>query len=255
MEISLSIDPEREAKKIISFLDSIRNKTNIASIVIGQSGGIDSATCFQLIRKVYAPENIYPAILNYYPKNSHLIKEMFYQAKIPKQNILDISIKPMVDEIQRRLDQGSITPVRKGNLMARVRMTILFDLAKKVNGLVCGTENKSEHFLGYFTRFGDAASDIEPITHLYKTQIVQLAKHLQVPGEIIKAAPTAGLWDGQTDEQEMGFTYKEADQVMNLYVDKKMSEKKIIEMGFRKAKKIIEQIESNRFKHEVPYSL
>jgi len=253
MEISLSINPEREIKKIADFLKRVRKSTGINNIVIGQSGGIDSATCFYLIKQIYPPENIYPAILNYYPKDNRVIKNMFFEAKIPRQNILDISIKPMVEELQKRLDPGNTSPVRKGNLMARVRMTVLFDLAKKVDGLVCGTENKSEHFLGYFTRFGDAASDVEPITHLYKTQIVQLAKYLKVPTEIIKAAPTAGLWDGQTDEKELGFTYREADQVLYLYLDKKIKVEKIIKMGFKKTEKIIDQVKNNQFKHKVPY--
>jgi len=101
--------------------------------------------------------------------------------------------------------------VRLGNILARVRMICLFDLAKKLGALVVGTENKSEKMLGYFTRFGDEASDLEPIVHLYKTEVIKLAKELGVPAAIIKAAPTAGLWPGQTDEAELGMTYAEID--------------------------------------------
>ncbi|NCO88578.1 NAD(+) synthase [Candidatus Roizmanbacteria bacterium] len=137
--------------------------------------------------------------------------------------------------------------------MARTRMIILFDQAKKLDALVCGTENKSEHLLGYFTRFGDAASDIEPIQHLYKTQIYQLAKYLKIPREIINQPPTAGLWNGQTDEGQFEFTYKEADQVLSLYYDQRKSLKMIIKSGFPNVKIIIKMMRNNQFKNKTPY--
>ena len=139
--------------------------------------------------------------------------------------------------------------------MARVRMIILFDLAKQIGGLVCGTENKSEKLLGYFTRFGDAASDLEPISHLYKTQVYQLAKYLKIPGQIINQSPTAGLWDGQTDEGEFGFTYREADQVLHLYFDQKKSLNEIKKLGFKNTDKIIKRLLNYQFKLKTPYHL
>jgi len=145
--------------------------------------------------------------------------------------------------------------IRLGNIIARVRMIILFDLAKKHNALVCGTENKSEKLLGYFTRFGDAASDIEPISHLYKTQVRELANYLKLPQKIIEAKPTAGLWPGQTDEGEFGFTYQEADNVLSLYFDKKISTKKIRSLGYKNALKILAFAKKNSFKEKVPYLL
>lgn len=253
MKISLSINPELEANRIVSFLKRTVKKTAIDRVVIGLSGGIDSATAFVLLTRVYKKENIYPAILNFYPKDNNPVKRMIHNADIPKENVLDMSIKPIVMEIEKRLIVDD--HVRKGNLMARVRMITLFDRAKKVKGLVAGTENKSERLLGYYTRYGDAASDIEPITHLYKTQVYELAKYLKVPDEIRKAKPTAGLWDGQTDESELGFTYREADQVLSLYHDKKIRLEKIVKSGFRNAEKIVSRYLSNRFKMSVPYSL
>src|SRR6185437_16551779 len=130
--------------------------------------------------------------------------------------------------------------IRIGNIAARMRMIILFDLAKKHKALVCGTENKSENLLGYFTRFGDQASDIEPIEHLYKTQIIQLAKHLGLPEDVITQAPSAGLWKGQTDEGQFGFTYEEADIVLYLFLEKNVSIGEIEKRGYLHAKKIIE---------------
>ena len=131
-------------------------------------------------------------------------------------------------------------------------MITLFDNAKKNNALVIGTENRSEHFLGYFTRFGDAASDVEPIQYLYKTQVKRLAKYLELPQSIIDKAPSANLWKEQTDEGQFGFTYKQADPVLFLYFDKKNSAFSIERM-FSGASKIIEFAERNLFKLKVPY--
>jgi len=139
--------------------------------------------------------------------------------------------------------------------MARTRMIILFDQAKRHEALVCGTENKSEHLLGYFTRFGDSASDIEPITHLYKTQVYQLAKYLKIPEEIIQTQPTAGLWENQTDEGEFGFTYEEADQVLYLFHDRNKSLNEIINLGFKNTEKIIKRVKQNEFKRKTPYTI
>jgi len=131
----------------------------------------------------------------------------------------------------------------------------LFDLAKKKQALVCGTENKTEHLLGYFTRFGDEASDFEPIRHLYKTEVLKLALYLGVPEKIINQPPSAGLWPGQTDEGDFGFSYKEADQVLELYLEKKLKLEEIEKKGFKKAGKIIARLKQNLFKHQTPYSL
>lgn len=253
MKISLSIKPEYETKRIVNCLKRIKKKIGIEKVVVGMSGGIDSTTVFYLLKKAYSPENIYPAILNFYPKDNNPTKKILWEAGIPKNNVLDMSIKPMVDEFEKRLLID--LKERKGNLMARTRMIVLFDLAKKVGGIVSGTENKTEKLLGYYTRFGDSASDFEPISHLYKTQVYELAKYLEVPGEIVKAAPTAGLWAGQTDEKEFGFTYKEADQVLHLYFDKKIKPEKIFGMGFKKAAKIIARVSTNSFKSKVPYRI
>ncbi len=141
--------------------------------------------------------------------------------------------------------------------MVRMRMILLYDLSKKYNALVLGTENKTEHLLGYFTRFGDEASDIEPLQNLYKTQVKQLASYLGVPEEIIKKPPTAGMWQGQTDEGEFGFTYEEADQILSLWHDKKADREVIIKAGFSPdtVDKVIKRVTDNSFKHNLPYTL
>ena len=174
---------------------------------------------------------------------------------IHSNNKIQISISPVLEKALQTLDikkESKHFNIRKGNLAARIRMMLLYDTAKKKNLLVCGTENRSEHLLGYYTRFGDEASDLEPIKHLYKTQVYKLAEYLDIPQSIIDKKPSAGLWPGQTDSDELGFTYQEADPVLHLYFDKNIPIEKI---GLPKNEKIIKWVEKNKFKTKVPYSL
>ena len=134
--------------------------------------------------------------------------------------------------------------------MARVRMIAVFDLAKQLDALVCGTENKSEKYLGYFTRFGDEASDIEPIQHLYKTQVKVLARQLQLPPVFLQKAPSAGLWADQTDEKELGFSYEQADQVLVELIDGEQSDPTA-----EIKEKVKQRIISQEFKRQAPYRL
>ena len=149
----------------------------------------------------------------------------------------------------KKMDEG-----RRGNVMARTRMVILFDLAKKMGALVVGTENKTEHLLGYYTRFGDEASDIEPIRNFYKFQVYKLAKYLGIPKYIIQKAPSAGLWLGQTDEGEFGFTYKEADEVLFLITEKGYTQKQLLAKGHPQSllKRLQWWIDKGSFKARLP---
>lgn len=257
MEDLLRINPEQEKHKIVTFLKETFAKQQIKNAVIGLSGGIDSTTSFYLLKEVLPPENIFVAHLYYFQPLFADIERVVLEAKIPQENIQLLSIKEPVDAMMR-LQNIEVAPENKmriGNISARMRMIVLFDLAKKVNGLVCGTENKSENLLSYFTRFGDQASDIEPIEHLYKTQVYQLAEYLGAPETILKQNPSAGLWQGQTDEGEFGFTYHEADQVLYLYLEQTLSVEEIENKGFANARKILEWRRKNLFKHQVPYIL
>lgn len=163
--------------------------------------------------------------------------------------------KPDRNDSIRSTRTINVEKIRFGNIMARMRMIYLYDLAKKYDALVCGTENRYEDILGYFTRYGDEASDFEPIKHLYKTHVYQLAEYFDVPAEIREQTPTAGLWLDQTDEKQLGFSYKEADQVLYLYFDKRQTLDEIKTHGFKNAEKIIGWAKNNQFKHEVPYVL
>lgn len=255
MSSNLKINPKEEVGEIFSFIKNTLSKQKKDKVVIGISGGIDSATSLYLLKNSIPIKNIHAIALPYFDDQLEDINELAKSINLPKENFQIILIKLMVDSITKTLNINDLDIVRKGNVMARVRMIALFDLAKKMSALVCGTENKSEHLLGYFTRFGDEASDFEPIRHLYKTQVYELAKYLEVPQGVIAKKPSANLWNDQTDEKEFGFSYQEADQVLYLYFDKKVSIEEIVEQGFKNARKIIEFAKNNSYKHKVPYAI
>ncbi|OGG14490.1 hypothetical protein A2773_05420 [Candidatus Gottesmanbacteria bacterium RIFCSPHIGHO2_01_FULL_39_10] len=255
---NLSINPEKETQKIVDFLRSSLQKTPFKKVIVGLSGGVDSATVTFLAIKALGKENVHIVQLPHgemakggLTKSQSLVDYL----NIPKDIVHKIDIKPFIDQISGT--DKAIDQIRLGNIMARIRMIFLFDLAKKYKALVCGTENRTEHLLGYFTRFGDEASDIEPIRHLYKTQVKQLAMYLNTPQEIIDAVPSAGLWPGQTDEGEFGFSYKDADQILSLHFDQKLKKEEIIEKGFKPdlVDKVLKRVGDNRFKHELPFQL
>lgn len=251
-----TINPKEEKQKIIYFLQETLKKQNIKNTIIGMSAGVDSTTSFYLLKEAISPQNIFVAHLYYFDSQFKIIKDIIKKANIPNKNVFELSIKNLVDEFKKTLninENDENYNIRLGNIMARTRMILLYDLAKKHNALVLGTEDKSEFLLGYFTRFGDEASDIEPIRHLYKTQISKLAEYLGVPQNIIKRKPSPNLWPGHIAEDELGFSYKEADIALYLYYDRKLSLGEIKKMGLPNAEKIINSSLRNSFKHRVPY--
>jgi NAD+ synthase len=255
--MDLSIDVKRETEKIIAFIKTTLKEQGFNNVVIGLSGGIDSAVSLSLIEKSISPKNIFVAHLHYFESQINSLNTLLRKIKIPQKNIYNISIKNTVDQIQNSIglaEDSKDYKIRLGNIMARVRMIILYDLAKKHNALVCGTENKSEYYLGYFTLFGDSASDLEPIRHLHKTQVFKLAEYLKIPEKIISLSPSAGLWAGQTDEKDFGFSYEEADCVLNLYFDQKKSLSEIKKI-FPNTSKVVDWVKKNSFKHRLPYYL
>jgi len=241
-----SIDPEKTSEQLVTFLKTSFQKAGFTKAVIALSGGVDSATSCSLAVRALGANNVYPVLLPYgsFSMQGTLDAMSVIEAlHTPPGHVTRIDIKPIVDLVP------ATDNVRRGNLMARTRMMLLYDQAKKQNALVVGTENKTEHLLGYFTRFGDDASDIEPLRNLYKTQVYVLAKYLQLPDVVLSRVPTAGLWEGQTDEGEFGFTYKEADEILYQHFD----EKKEI-TGFPKevVEKVLSRAAANDFKHHLP---
>lgn len=248
-------DPHSEVNRIVQFLKDVYTHTGTRSAVIAWSGGIDSTVSLYILANALPKEHITILHLPYettYETDFRLIQS---DLKLSSAQFLTISIRTMVDTVWHTVQDEQRPEIRKGNIMARIRMIVLYDCARKMNALVCGTENKTEDLLGYFTRFGDQASDIEPIQHLYKTQVYELAKELRIPKTFIERSPTAGLWSGQTDEGDFGFTYAEADEVLFRHFDKNMNVAKIEKEGFPNARKIITLAEKNSFKHKVPYKI
>jgi NAD+ synthase len=256
--MSLNLNsPEQTVGKIVEFLKSTFAQQNKKNVVIAVSGGIDSALSLALLAQALPKEQIFTLFLPYKSQSVEDAQTIANFLSIPKQNQHTINIETIVDAAAQLVPLSSEDRHRKGNLMARARMMLVFDTAKRLDALVCGTENKSEHFLGYYTRFGDAASDIEPIAHLYKTNVRELAEYLAFPSQFLTKSPSAGLWQGQTDEQEMGFSYEVADQVLHQLVDEHKQPEQIVLRDVKSeiVAAVIEQVKNNRFKFHVPYVL
>lgn len=241
-------NPQQTFTDIVNFLMSVLQKTVKRTVIVAVSGGIDSALSLTLAIKAAGAENVHAVMLPYKDQSVEDSKTIIEWNKLPVENIHKINIGEMVDVVATSLEATN-DHVRLGNIMARVRMIAVYDLSKKLDALVCGTENKSEKYLGYFTRFGDEASDIEPIQNLYKTQVRQLVEHLKMPTVFLEKAPSAGLWQDQTDEEELGFSYEEADKALAEIID---GEKAGADPTVKQ--KVNERVQSQHFKHEVPYT-
>lgn len=251
------INYEDKSEEIISWLKDTVYSAGFKDVIIALSGGIDSAVSVAVSVKAFGKEHVNIMLLPYGSLNDEGIKHAKLVAeflKLPKKNIYEIDIKSTVSTFLKTNKKQDPEKIRIGNIMARVRMIYLYDFAKKINALVVGTENKSEYYLGYFTRFGDEASDIEPIRGLYKTQIWNLGKFLNIPKEIIEKEPTAGLWEGQSDEKEFGFSYKDADRILYHHFEESLPIEAIIDLGINKeiVRKVLNWVEKNDFKHKLP---
>jgi len=175
--------------------------------IIGISGGVDSAVITALCVKAVGKENVLGIEMPYGNQDTTDSKIVISHLGIKSK---EINIKEIVDKFNFiELDKNS-----KGNVMARTRMAVLYAFANQLKGMVMGTGNKTEIEIGYFTKYGDGGVDVEPIGDLYKTEILEIAKILQLPEKIITKKPSAGLWDGQTDEDEIGATYREMDAAL-----------------------------------------
>jgi NAD+ synthase len=242
---------------ITSFLQQTMANTRKDKVVVAVSGGIDSATVLSLSGRALGADHVYALLLPYGNQDMSDAQAACQSVGLNATHIRVVDIQPVVDALAQQLRVTD--PLRRGNLMARVRMIVLYDWAKELGALVCGTENKSEKYLGYFTRFGDAASDIEPIQHLTKTQLRALADELGVPRSIQDKPPSAGLWDSQTDEAELGFTYAQADQVIALLIDQKLPLTEVIARLPQISPATIQAIQAHmagqHFKLVVPYCL
>jgi len=248
----LNINPQAVSDLLIHFLYEEIHKVGLARAVLGLSGGVDSSVVAVLAAQALGAENVTGLIMPYRLSNpeSRAHAELLAQKIGINTEVRDIS--PMVDAFFK--DEPDASPLRRGNKMARERMCLLYDYSAKHHALVVGTSNKTELLLGYGTIFGDLASAINPIGDLYKTQIWQLARYLKVPDVIINKPPSADLWVGQTDEQELGYTYHEIDRLMYYMVDLRYSNEMLLDLGY--SQKTIDdigrRIQRNQFKRRPP---
>jgi NAD+ synthase len=236
---------------LASFIRDAVETAGSAGVVVGLSGGIDSSLAAALAARALGPERVHGFLLPYRtssPESERDARAVAGHLGMPHRAI---DISPMVDAyFEMETDAG---PDRRGNKMARERMTILFDQAKKLDALVLGTSNKTEILLGYSTVFGDNASSLNPLGDLYKCQIWQLSRHLNLPAEVIDKAPSADLWPGQTDEGELGFSYDLADEVLHLLFDMGLRPEEVAGRGYeeRVVRRIVTLEQRFRFKRRL----
>src|SRR5512137_1567177 len=179
-------------------------------IVVGLSGGVDSAVAATFCCRAIGGDKVLGLTLPSNVSNPVDIKDAAALCKHLGMDHRVISIEPMLEGFKTMPDFKE-SRYLLGNLMARIRMTVLYYHANREQKIVCGTSNRSEYMLGYCTKYGDNAADLQPLLHLYKTEIFVVAREMGIPEPIIKKVPSAGLWEGQSDEKEIGLTYTEID--------------------------------------------
>ena len=239
-------------KILTAFIREELSKFNYKKGILGLSGGLDSAVCASLAAKALKPNNVICLIMPYGETFSKDVEDAEAYAKLLRVKSKIIDISPMINAYFSSYPTKN--RILKGNKMARERMSILYDFSAREKALILGTSNKTELLLGYSTIHGDMACGINPLGDLYKTQIRQLAEYLGIPEKIRKKTPSAGLWIGQTDEEEIGLSYDEIDKILYQLVDKRMTKKDIIGSGFNKeaVEKIISLIMNSEFKRKLP---
>ena len=238
--------------ELVKFLRENFKKAGFSKAVLGLSGGIDSALVAYLLKDALGKENVLAIMMPYKSSNPDSLNHAKLVVEDLKINAKSIEITDMIDAYFKNEKEAS--SLRMGNKMARERMSILFDYSSKENALVVGTSNKTEIYLGYSTQFGDSACALNPIGDLYKTNIWDLSRYLKIPNELIEKKPSADLWEGQTDEQEMGLTYKEADQVLYRMLEENKKVEEVLAEGFNKdlVDNIVRRMNRSEYKRRMP---
>jgi len=249
---ALEINCDLVQRILCDFVREELGKVGYTRAVVGVSGGIDSALSCTIAARALGPENVLAVCMPYRTSSPASLADarlLIGQLGVPSETV---EITPMVEPLFARFP--NMDHRRRGNIMARQRMIILYDLSEAWHGLVIGTGNKTEGLLGYTTLFGDSACAVNPIGDLYKTQVRQMAAALGIPESIRTKAPTADLWPDQTDEGEMGFSYELVDQVLFLLFDQGYTIEQAVEQGFEQAfvERVWRIVQRNQYKRVTP---
>src|SRR5947199_10850925 len=250
--LPLAINPDLGRKIVVRFIQNEVQEVGFERGVLGLSGGVDSSLVATLASQALGPTNVLAVIM---PYKSSDVKSRSDALQVVQQlgiNHVEVEITPQIDAYFERFPDADQR--RRGNKMARERMTILYDQSSVFRALVIGTSNKTELLLGYGTIYGDMASAINPVGDLYKTQVWQLADAVGVPTAIVQKAPSADLWAGQSDETELGFQYRMIDQFLYYLVDRRYSTEELKQLGFEEAfiDDIIRRVRENQYKRRLP---
>jgi NAD+ synthase len=248
----LEIHPETVENLLVYFIKDTIYKNNFKNGIVGVSGGIDSAVTLALTQRALGSQHTFALLMPYKLSSKDSLEDGKKICELLEVSYEIIDISPSVDAYFDRFPTGN--KVLPGNKCARERMSILYDCSARKKALVVGTSNKSEMLIGYSTLYGDSAAAFLPIGDLYKTQVFQLAHHLNIPESIIKKKPSADLWKDQTDEGEIGITYKELDEILYLLIDCRLSEVEIETAGYSREtiQKIKRMILNSQYKRTMP---
>ncbi len=246
-EAKIIMNYKKERERISNFIRDYCRKSRFENLVIGLSGGVDSALVSALAVQAIGREHLFAFCLPSRESNPESVKDAFLVAECLDISMQTINIDELTESYFKKYAPEA-SPLRKGNWMARIRMNILYDQAAKHNALVIGTSNRSELLVGYFTQFGDSACAFEPIAHLYKTEVWELARELCLPEKVINKTPTADLWSGQSDESELGISYPILDSVLK-YLTEGERKPEVAEEIIVKVQKMMD---NSSFKRKMP---
>src|SRR4051812_33297644 len=226
----LAVDTDVARRVIADFIRGQLRQAGFERAVLGLSGGIDSALVAYLVAEAIGAERLLCVLMPYRTSSAasrddaaEIVRRLGTATEL-------VEISPMVDAFFAA--DADASPLRRGNVMARERMVVLYDRSVTWGGLVVGTGNKTESLIGYTTLFGDSACAFNPIGDLYKSQVRQIAAAIGVPDQIIRKPPSADLWPGQTDESEADFSYPVLDRLLYWRVDRRRTDEEMTELGF-----------------------
>jgi NAD+ synthase len=248
----LQINTALVRRILVGFIRNEVRKVGFDRVVLGLSGGVDSSLVAALAAEALGAQNVMGVMMPYRSSDPKSREDALHLVEQLGINQIEVDISPQVDAYFARFPDAN--QVRRGNKMARERMTILYDQSSAWRALVIGTSNKTELLLGYGTIYGDMASAINPVGDLYKSQLWQLADAVGVPTAIVQKAPSADLWAGQSDETELGFQYRVIDQLLYYLVEERYSREEIKGLGFDAGfvEQIVRRVRDNQYKRRLP---